>query len=322
MSQTQTSRTYSLKEVAKKLKLTTGMIRQWEKDFAGLLIIPRSKQGSRYFTENEITLLKKIKELREQNMSKAMIHSMLEQQMQLQSDEAIEEIEEQSSYVSYEPLDMEVPQQEITLITNEWQTIHPEQFQLTIEQFKQELLDDIKSEILHSRQTIVDEIKSEIQHSSLHTVKELSKSIQRSNDKRKADVTEISSLIKYAAKQNAETLSAVSEGLLQDAQSNYQQMIKKLQETAKTTEKSNKMILQKVTQTVKDSQEELKHVAQNFDTQQDYLIESINDLKQSKEEIEKREAIFQSMLATYREVAAAKNRKKKWWHRILAEKKK
>ncbi len=320
MSQSQILRAYSIKEVSRKINIPTGTIRQWEKDLDGLLVIPRSKQGARYFTDTEIALLKKVKELREQNISKIMIRSLLEKHIQLQSEEenaeqtdSVKDEESFATYESYQPLDMEVPQQEITPYTNELQTGHSDDFQLTIDQFKQELLNEIKNEIFQSRQDIVDEVKSEIMNSSLHTVKELSKSIQRANDKRTADVLEISNMISRTSKQSSEKFTAISDGLLKDAKTNYARMLKRINETATATEKANNMVMQKVTQTVKDSQDELRYVAQNFDAQQDYLIESINDLKQSKEEIAKREEIFQSMLTSYREVAAAKGKKKKWW---------
>ncbi len=319
MNQSQILRAYSIKEVSKKINIPTGTIRQWEKDLDGLLVIPRSKQGARYFTDSEIALLIKVKELREQNISKNMIRSLLEKHIQVQAEDttaatnSVNDFESFATYESYQPLDMEIPQQEITPYTNELQTSHSDDFQLTIDQFKQDLLHEIKNEILQSRQELVDEVKSEIMNSSLHTVKELSKSIHRANDKRKADVLEISNMISRTSKQSSEKFTAVSDGLLKDAKTNYARMIKQIHETATAAEKANKIVLQKVTQTVKDSQDELRYVAQNFDAQQDYLIESINDLKQSKEEIAKREEIFQSMLASYREVAAAKGKKKSWW---------
>lgn len=327
MSQSQILRAYSIKEVSKKINIPTGTIRQWEKDLDGLLVIPRSKQGARYFTDTEIAILNKVKELREQNISKNMIRSLLEKYIQQNSQDSFEQEEENkayepfSSFDSYEPLEMEVPPQEITPYSNEIQTSHSEDFQLSIDMFKQELINEIKSEIHQSQQNIVDEVRNEIIHSSLNTVKELSKSIQRSNDKRKADILEISDKIEQASKQTAESFQAVSDGLLKDSKTHFERMMRQLQETAKTNEKNNKTVMQKVTQTVKDTQEELRYVAQNFDAQQDYLIESINNLKETKEEIAKREEIFQSMLNSYREVAAAKNnKKKKWWQFWSTEK--
>lgn len=314
MNQSQILRAYSIKEISKKLNIPTGTIRQWEKDLDGLLVIPRTKQGARYFTDYEISLLKKVKELREQNISKIMIRSLLEKFIQLSVDESTQSEESYETYEAYEPLDMEVsPLQEIAPYSNEIQTSMTEDFHLTIDMFKQELLNEIKSEMLQARQDIVDEVKNEIMNSSLHTIKELSKSIQRTNSKRRSDILEISDMITKVSKQTEETVTAVSDSIFKDSKSHYERMLKQIQDSTKAAEKNNKDVLQKVTQNVKSTQEELRYVAQNFDAQQDYLIESINDLKQSKEEIEKREEIFQSMLTSYREVAAAKNRKKRWW---------
>ena len=194
--------------------------------------------GARYFTDTEIALLKKVKELREQNISKIMIRSLLEKYIQHNQrkktlNKLIQLNDEESfaTYESYQPLDMEVPQQEITPYTNELQTGHSDDFQLTIDQFKQELLNEIKNEIFQSRQDIVDEVKSEIMNSSLHTVKELSKSIQRANDKRTADVLEISNMISQDFKTNSEKFTAISDGLLKDAKTNYARMLKRINET-------------------------------------------------------------------------------------------
>ena len=79
------------------------------------------------------------------------------------------------------------------------------------------------------------------------------------------------------------------------------------------TEKDNQKLLESVSKKVDEARDEMKSVSQFFDVQQDYLIESINGLKQSQEEIQKREEIFQEMISSYREVAATKKQQKKWW---------
>ncbi len=64
-------RAYSIKEVSQKLNIPTGTIRQWEKDLSGILDIPRTQQGARYYTGyREIKTLAKIKEMREQNIQR------------------------------------------------------------------------------------------------------------------------------------------------------------------------------------------------------------------------------------------------------------
>ena len=77
MNNKQIVRAYSINEVSQKLNIPTGTIRQWEKDLNGLLNIPRTQQGARYYTDHEIMTLAKIKEMREQNVSKGMIRTLL-----------------------------------------------------------------------------------------------------------------------------------------------------------------------------------------------------------------------------------------------------
>ena len=68
-------KTYTVKEAAKIISVPTGTIKRWEQDLADFLIIPRTKQGARYFTELELKLLKKIKQLRDNNISLDVIAS-------------------------------------------------------------------------------------------------------------------------------------------------------------------------------------------------------------------------------------------------------
>lgn len=67
---------YSIKEVANKIEIAEGTIRQWEKDFS--LDIPRNDGNARYFTEIEIETLEHIKTMREKNLSKAVIKDLLD----------------------------------------------------------------------------------------------------------------------------------------------------------------------------------------------------------------------------------------------------
>lgn len=69
---------YTIKEVSKLIDVPEGTIRQWEKDFPEVLIIPRDKQNARYFTDFEIETLKSIKTMRDKNLSKKMINDLLQ----------------------------------------------------------------------------------------------------------------------------------------------------------------------------------------------------------------------------------------------------
>ena len=78
MNSRQMLRGYFIKEVSKKINTPIETIKQWEKDFNGLLVVPRTQQGARYYTNKEISLLNKIKKMCEQNANKEMIRSSLE----------------------------------------------------------------------------------------------------------------------------------------------------------------------------------------------------------------------------------------------------
>jgi DNA-binding transcriptional MerR regulator len=302
MNNNQILQAYSIREVSKQINIPTGTIRQWEKDLSGLLVIPRTQQGARYYTEKEIALLNKIKEMREQDISKGMIRSLLEKHLKIDSEPPSESFEmsvQPSQEISIEP-------------SKDLQTDNMLEFNTAMETFKQNLLKEIKNEIALSRNELIDEIKTEFSAASLQTVQEISKSIQRSNDKRKVEVHEISKAIMKASEHTSETFGALSDDIVKGSKATYEKLSKRMVESVKVAERDNQNVLKKVSQTVKEAKDEIKNVTKSLDARQDYLIESLDELKQSKEEIQKREEVFQLMLSSYREAAAAKN-KKKWW---------
>lgn len=294
---------YSINEVSQKLNIPTGTIRQWEKDLNGLLAIPRTQQGARYYTEHEIKTLTKVKEMREKNVSKGMIRTLLGKYLNHPSEPHTESLE----------LTLHPAQTVSDEASKKVQTSTMEEFNAAISLFKQDLLQEFKNELLLSKKELMDDIKSEFSTTSLHTIKELSKSIQRSNDRRKGEVLDLTNTIMKASEQTSETFETLSNDLLRSSEETYEQLSKQIHTTSKIAEKDSQKVFKKVAQTLIETKNEIRNTSQSFDDRQDYLMESINDLKQSQEEIRKREEIFQSMLASYREVAAAKNNKKKWW---------
>lgn len=306
-------RAYSIKEVSRLINIPTGTIRQWEKDLEGLLIIPRTAQGARYYTEEEINILKKIKEMREQNVSKGMIRSLLEKHLDMQQTGFNSELFETADTEDIQPAN-EVAVAAAPVPTNEVSQANVEAFYAAMESFKQDLLTEFRNSMTLSKNELIDEIKNEVSSSTLITVKEISKSIQRSNDKRRAEVQEITNTIMNASEQTSETFEALSDDIKKSSEATYEKLAVRINATAKINKKENQRVLDKVTHTVHEAKNEIRDLAESFDAQQEFLIQSINELKQSQEEVQKREEIFQSMIASYREVAAAtKNKKKKWW---------
>lgn len=298
-------RAYSIKEVSRLINIPTGTIRQWEKDLDGLLVIPRTSQGARYYTEDEINILKKVKEMREQNVSKGMIRSLLEKHLH-----------EQGSEPAYDTFEITPEPSNVLAVTtpsNEVTLGNVEAFYAAMDSFKQDMLTEFRNSLTLSKNELIDEVKNEVSNGTLITVKEISKSIQRSNDKRKVEVQEITNAISSASEQTSETFEALSDDIRKSSEATYEKLSVRINATAKINKKENQRVLDKVNHTLQGAQNEIRDVADAIDAQQEFLIQSINELKQSQEDIEKREEIFQSMIAGYREVAAAKSKKKKWW---------
>lgn len=193
-------RAYSIKEVSKKINIPTGTIRQWEKDLNGLLVIPRTKQGARFFTENEINLLKKVKEMREQNVSKEMIRTLLQKHFANHSEHTSESFETRLPVPSIEQNERELPSQ-----------LHASDVYSIMDLYKQDIVNEIKQELTFKQQQLTENLKAEIASSSLHSIKEISKSIQRANDKRKGELLALSNAISEASEHTSESFEALSE---------------------------------------------------------------------------------------------------------------
>jgi DNA-binding transcriptional MerR regulator len=311
MNNRQIIRAYSIKEVAKMIHTPTGTIRQWEKELDGLLVIPRTQQGARYYTDHEIDILNKIKEMHNQNISKGKKRTLLEKYLQ-------DEVEEPASKSSNEILvPPTLPSKKLEVLPvaskSELQTSYNmEAFYTALTGFKQDLLTEFKHELQMSKHDMVDEIKNEVSNSTLMTVKEISKSIQRSNDKQKANVHEISNMIMRASEHTSETFETLSEEIRKDSEGTYEKFAEQITETTKLAHRRNHKALEKVANTLKETKEDVAELSVALESKQKSILASINELKQTQEEIKKREEQFQSMIESYREVAASK-RNRKWW---------
>lgn len=153
----------TITELSDLLGVHFNTIRQWEKQFD--IIVPRSKdaQRSRYYTEKEISIFTKIRDLRQENMSIDNIKRYLNRDL--------EYIEQEENAVQALPLS-EVSAADVKeLIAN----IIIEREQLLKDEFKRELQEELeKREIM-----IIEEV----------TKKQLEQ-IQSENEKLKNYITE------------------------------------------------------------------------------------------------------------------------------------
>jgi DNA-binding transcriptional MerR regulator len=256
-------KSYSMKEVSNIINLPVGTIKQWEKELSGLLVIPRTKQGARYCTDQELVLLKQIKEMREQFLHKHEIRALLEKQMIpsiepviskditptvpevfVSEDQHVLAIEESTPEELTETEDasmdrtLEVyPIHETAVTPLDVQVIHKdERYELSIEVFKHELLSEIKKEIHLQQKELLDEIKNELVSQSIQTVQEVSKSIQRSNDKRQGEVQFLTDTIQQVSEKNAEQFTFLTQTLKETTYGTAEQIDLLTNEMAKSTQ--------------------------------------------------------------------------------------
>ena len=68
---------FSIQEVSLKLKVPRHTLRFWEKEFEGILVPLRTKGGQRRYTLGNISVIEKIKELREKEVGLTEIRAHL-----------------------------------------------------------------------------------------------------------------------------------------------------------------------------------------------------------------------------------------------------
>jgi len=291
---------YTLKEVAKKINVTPGTIRQWEKDLTGYLEIPRSKQGARIYTENEIEMLVEIKTLYSQKLTKDMVRQRVKAKTSpaVQKSVEIEEIPhvpEASLEVISEPPAAAPAEMSTDRVNN------ANVFFEAMETYKRNFIDEVKQEITQViRHEVIDEVKKEISNGNLRTVKTLSNSIYKSTENTKLELQGLT--------ESVEKASEVTSGKLQSISNRLKNVTK---ETSNHISALSRQFAETSQEMVRYTEITRQDLAALSDTiSGDYEAYKAEN-NQFRQEIQQREVAFQQMLSNFRDVAAAKE--KKWW---------
>ncbi|MFJ5763049.1 MerR family transcriptional regulator [Neobacillus sp. NPDC093182] len=288
-------RTFTLKEVSKKINVKPATLKKWEEELEEYLEIPRTKQGARIYSQVEIDLLLEIKYMYENKLSTAMILQTLQNGSEFVEDEEEEISEPPASTLAILP-------QEVPPVSNEDLAIkNADQFFDAMDQYKQTFLNEVKEEIRSVlRKEVVEEVKKEIADGAHYTVNTISESITKSTATTKAEFQQLSGHLEKNAEQTTERLLYLSKSIANASH-----------ETSEEIYTLSKQLSQ--------SAEELAHYVDITNTEIFNLSETIeiDRLERGKErdqfrhEVTQREAAFQDLLTSFRDVAAAKE--KKWW---------
>jgi DNA-binding transcriptional MerR regulator len=284
-------KTYTLKEAAKKINIKPGIVRQWEKDLEEMLEIPRSKQGARIYTDLEIDKLVEIKKMYENKVSKEAIREWMQKKLHPEREVAVQDTTEVSLEVISEPL---------TPITIQ-DAIDAHQFFEAMDTYKQTFLSEVKDEIRNVvRKEVVEEVKKEINKGTYTTVKSISNSIYKSSANTQAEIQDLSKTLEKASELSADSLQYLSNNIANVSIETSQEIYTLSKQLSETSEE--------LSHYVDVTNNEISSLTEAMAKEREFFLEERN---QYRHEITQREIAFQQMLNSYRDVAAAKE--KKWW---------
>jgi DNA-binding transcriptional MerR regulator len=315
-------KTYTLKEVAKKINTTPGTIRQWEKELVELLEIPRSKQGARICTEVEIEQLVEIKQLYDKKLNKETIRELLQAKLYPESSDVPETPEVSREVIKSEDAE-ETPEVSLDLFEHEdvlesplvsleviSDTVKPITIQEAIDAhhlfeamdtYKQNFLSEVKDEIRNVvRREVLDEVKKEIRNGTYTTVKSLSDSIYKSSANTRAEIHELAETLESASELSADSIEHLSNNIANVSLETSQEIYTLSKQLSETSEE--------LSHYVDVTNNEISSLTEAMSKEREFFVEERN---QYRLEITQREIAFQQMLNSYRDVAATKE--KKWW---------
>jgi DNA-binding transcriptional MerR regulator len=288
-------KTYTLKEVSRKINIAPGMLRQWEKDFDETLEIPRSKQGARIYSELLIDQLEEIKQMTTKKLSKDQIRQAMKNGQKAGGEDRTKTAE-----VSLEIIAEPVP----PIAVDENAPNNADLFFEAMETYKKYFLNEVKDEIRNVvRKEVVDELKKEISKGTLITVKSLSDSIYKSTANTKADLVELSETIEKSSELTADSLLYLSNSIANvslETSEEIHTLSRKLSEAS-----------EELSHYADTTNNEISSLTEAISTDREFFVEERN---QYRIEITQRERAFQQMLVSFRDVAAAKEKKRwKFW---------
>ncbi|MBL4953959.1 MerR family transcriptional regulator [Neobacillus sp. YIM B02564] len=286
-------KTYTLKEVAKKINIAPGIIRKWEKELKEVIEIPRTKQGARIYTDTEIDLLINAKKLYDQKLSKETIR------LQLQRKSVQEESVDESVKVgtSLEVIDEPISASPVNKEVNEQAHLFFE----AIDTYKNHFIHEVKEEIRHAvRKDVIEEVRKEISKGTLTTVKSISDAIYKSSAKTQAEIEHLSKAVEKNADLTADKLQYLAHNIKSSAIETSDDIFTL---TKQLTDSTNA-----ISHFINDTNDELANITEAISLDREFFAE---ERQQYLHEIRQREAAFLQMLANFRDVAAAKE--KKWW---------
>ncbi|KOP82763.1 MerR family transcriptional regulator [Cytobacillus solani] len=298
------NKSYAIKEAAKKLSVSPGKLRQWEKELDGLLAIPRTKQGARYYTDDEMSLLETIKQLYDKSLSKDMIRGIIEKDFQLQK---------VSNTAEATLLPVRSEKVESSTSNNDI-----DEFLAAMKSWKDEIIDDVRDEIRHGvRKEVIDEVKKEILKGSVHTVKSLSDSIYKSNERTIAEIDHLSEDIHKISEHTSEKLVTLSKRIAKSSKGTTEQirnLAHRVADSSEAAAEEFKTMIHYISSSAEVTHTEISALIETLNTDREIYLETIHrEREEYWRDVNQREVMFQDMILSFRSAAAGEEKKETWW---------
>lgn len=302
---------YTVKEVSKMIGVPPGTLRQWEKDLEGLLVIPRTKQGARFYTDEEIGMLNTVKQMREKSLSKEVIRELFQKHLDSKGGS---EVLETSPALKPAEMDLAPVKSDI------------KEFTLAMEEFRNQLIDDVRTEIRTTiRKEVLEEVKKEISKGSLNTVKSLSDSIYKTNERTKEEIQELSKSIHKTSEETSETLGTLSRRISKSTKGTSEQirnLTKRMADSSEAASEEFKTMIHYISSSAEVTHTEISALIDTLNTDREIYLETINkEREQYWQDVNQREMMFQDLIVNFRSAAAAEEENTKPWWRFWKGKK-
>ncbi|MCM3033860.1 MULTISPECIES: MerR family transcriptional regulator [unclassified Niallia] len=311
---------YSIHEASQKLTTSPKTLKQWENKFKELLVIPRTKNGARFYTDKELSLLLEVKNLYAEKRNTTEVKKTLS--MILQPKEAKQEQDVATKEMT-PPVLEEAAANEIQIIHNDdlitkidRNTEDDNQLQVllsSLETYKQDFLHEVKQEIRNGiKQEVLETISTEIQAGKTETIEKLSSALADHKDAAKEEMEHIAEIVHTSTQKTTDDYESIKTNIRKLSQiSKAERKTYSKQWTAATT--STKEIKAMMDHLSKSNSEINKTVEQLHKNDR-MLMEAIQvEREQMSKDIKDREKSFQELVQSFRQTAVAEPPKKTWW---------
>ncbi|KAB7673180.1 MerR family transcriptional regulator [Bacillus sp. B1-b2] len=305
-------KSYTIREASQKLTISPTRIKQWEKELKGLLIIPRTKNGTRFYTEKEISLLGEVKNLYNEKKNARDVKESLAMLVQPptinEKEDSISTSTNLVEIVDAATIEKLEQQNGQTMMENNIGVLLA-----SLETYKQNLLEEVKGEIKNGiKKEVVESIVKEINHGKEETIYEINKSLHKAKEEANENIEEITNILTSSTDKTTSEYQEIRtkiQRLSQISKSERKTYSKQWTNTTATSQEIKSMI-----QHLSKSNEELNKSVEQLSENDRTLLERLRlDKEEMTNEIQQREASFQELVQSFRVAATATEPKKQWW---------